>query len=248
VDAHFIPLFFYESVLSLIGIFVMLFLWRQFTAKGRLLIAGDVGLLYFVWYGIERSGLETLRGGWDWTFFGIPMAQLVGMGAAVAAIAAIVVRHAWVRRHPVAPVVAVDSGSTESGPIEVTEPTLATEITEPAPSTEPPVAGGASDSEPTEATVAGDAAEPTEPTEPTPAVETAPAVSEESVTPAVPEAAETPANRPSIAARLARLLGRRDGRVEKPVEASVAPEAPLPASAVEPSAEPTKDEPTAPAE
>jgi phosphatidylglycerol:prolipoprotein diacylglycerol transferase len=96
---HFIPLFFYESVLSLLGVFVMLFLWRRFTAKGRLLIAGDVGLLYFVWYGVERSVLETLRSGWNWTFFGLATAQLVGLSAAAAAIVAIVVRHWWVRQH-----------------------------------------------------------------------------------------------------------------------------------------------------
>jgi phosphatidylglycerol:prolipoprotein diacylglycerol transferase len=100
VDAHFIPLFFYESMLSLLGVFVMLYLWRRFTARGLILIAGDVGLLYFVWYGVERSLLETLRGGWNWTWFGIATAQLVGLGAAAAAIIAIAVRHWYVRRHP----------------------------------------------------------------------------------------------------------------------------------------------------
>src|SRR5450759_5179857 len=99
-DAHFIPLFFYESMLSLIGVGVMLFLWRRFTARGRLLIAGDVGLLYFVWYGVERSLLETLRSGWNWTFFGLATAQVVGLSAAAAAIVAILIRHWWVRRHP----------------------------------------------------------------------------------------------------------------------------------------------------
>jgi phosphatidylglycerol:prolipoprotein diacylglycerol transferase len=99
-NAHFIPLFFYESVLSLIGVFVMLFLWRRFTAHHRLLIAGDVGLLYFVWYGVERSILETFRSGWNWTFFGLATAQLVGLGAAAAAIVTILIRHWWVRRHP----------------------------------------------------------------------------------------------------------------------------------------------------
>ena len=99
---HFIPLFFYESMLSLVGVFVMLFLWRRFTARGRLLIAGDVGLLYFVWYGLERGLLEFLRGGWNWTFLGIPMAQLVGLGAAAGAIIVILLRHWYVRRHPAA--------------------------------------------------------------------------------------------------------------------------------------------------
>ena len=99
---HFIPLFFYESMLSLVGVLVMLFLWRRFTARGRLLIAGDVGLLYFVWYGLERGLLEFLRGGWNWTVFGIPTAQLVGLGAAAGAILAILLRHWYVRRHPAA--------------------------------------------------------------------------------------------------------------------------------------------------
>jgi phosphatidylglycerol:prolipoprotein diacylglycerol transferase len=101
VDAHFIPLFFYESMLSLLGMFTLIWLWNRFTARGRLLIAGDVGLLYFVWYGLERSLLETLRWGWDWTFFGIPMAQIVGVAAAAAATVAILIRHWWVRGHPI---------------------------------------------------------------------------------------------------------------------------------------------------
>ncbi len=99
---HFIPLFFYESMLSLLGVLVMLWLWNHFTARGRLLIAGDVGLLYFVWYGVERSLLELFRLGWDWTFFGVPMAQIVGLGAAAAAILAILIRHWYVRRRPIA--------------------------------------------------------------------------------------------------------------------------------------------------
>jgi phosphatidylglycerol:prolipoprotein diacylglycerol transferase len=151
-NAHFIPLFFYESVLSLIGIFVMLYLWRHFTARGRLLIAGDVGLLYFVWYGVERSVLETFRSayswqmgnllgtsiplpilkysagtGYDWTLFGLPMAQLVGIGAAVAAIVAILIRHWWVRRHPAA----ADGGATQVA-AEPTEPSESAESAEPA--------------------------------------------------------------------------------------------------------------------
>jgi len=99
-DAHFIPLFFYESMLSLIGVAVMLVLWQRFTARRRLLIAGDVGLLYFVWYGMERSLLETFRFGYNWTFFGVPTAQVVGVGAAAAGIVVIVIRHWWVRGHP----------------------------------------------------------------------------------------------------------------------------------------------------
>jgi phosphatidylglycerol:prolipoprotein diacylglycerol transferase len=120
-DAHFIPLFFYESMLSLVGVFVMLFLWNRFTARGRLLIAGDVGLLYFVWYGLERSALELLRSGWDWTIFGIPTAQIVGLGGVAAAIVAIAVRHWWVRRHPLA----ASGGEAPPAPMVQSEPTPA---------------------------------------------------------------------------------------------------------------------------
>ena len=115
---HFIPLFFYESMLSLLGVVVLLWLYNHFTARGRILIAGDVGLLYFVWYGLERSVLELFRNGYDWTFFGVPMAQIVGLAAAAAAIVAILVRHWYVRRHPLeaeggeAPAVAARSEPT----------------------------------------------------------------------------------------------------------------------------------------
>jgi phosphatidylglycerol:prolipoprotein diacylglycerol transferase len=119
-NAHFIPLFFYESMLSLLGVFVMIFLWRRFTARGRLLIAGDVGLLYFVWYGLERSLLETLRSGWNWTFFGLATAQVVGLGAAAAAIIAVFVRHWWVRKHPT-------PAEPASAAIETAPPLLAAE-------------------------------------------------------------------------------------------------------------------------
>jgi phosphatidylglycerol:prolipoprotein diacylglycerol transferase len=118
---HFAPLFLYESMLSLLGVFVMLWLWNRFTARGRLLIAGDVGLLYFVWYGLERSLLEFLRGGWNWTFFGVPMAQIVGLGGAAAAILAILIRHWYVRRHPIA----ATGDETPPAPTVEAEPTPA---------------------------------------------------------------------------------------------------------------------------
>jgi phosphatidylglycerol:prolipoprotein diacylglycerol transferase len=95
---HFHPLFLYESLLSLLGLFVLLWIWNHFTARGRYLIAGDVGLLYFVWYGLERSLLEGFRSGYNWTFFGIPMAQLVGLSIAAVALLTVAVRHWYVRR------------------------------------------------------------------------------------------------------------------------------------------------------
>ena len=112
-NAHFIPLFLYEGLLSLLGVAVLIFLWGRFTARGRLLIVGDVGLLYFVWYGVERSLLETFRSGWNWTFLGLATAQLVGLGAAAVAIAVIVVRHRMVPR---------DANPDEATPLPEAEP------------------------------------------------------------------------------------------------------------------------------
>ena len=184
-NAHFIPLFLYESVLSLIGILVLLFLWRRFTARRRLLIAGDVGLLYFVWYGVERSILETFRSGWNWTFFGLATAQLVGLGAAAAAILAILVRHWWVRRHPEI-VAATD---------------IAAEPTGAAAEAAPPSAGPAEPPEPAEASEAAKPAKPATPAKPakpaTPAKPAKPAKSadlaEASPPPADPAEAAKPA-------------------------------------------------------
>jgi len=65
--------------------------------------------------------------GYDWTLFGLPMAQLVGIGAAVAAIVAILIRHWWVRRHPAA----ADGGATQVA-AEPTEPSESAESAEPA--------------------------------------------------------------------------------------------------------------------
>jgi hypothetical protein len=199
---HFIPLFFYESLLSLIGVFALIFLWRRFTAKGRLLIVGDVGLLYFVWYGIERSVLETFRGGWNWTLhlleihvgplgfggFDLAMAQIIGISAAIASVVAILIRHRWVRSHPIATVPEAAEGGAEvvepTGSAEPSEPTEAAESTESAEPTAPsaPVQPGllgrlkalmpksaARPAEPTESSQPAesvDQAEPAEPTEP----------------------------------------------------------------------------------
>lgn len=91
--AHFQPMFLYEGLLSLLGLAVMLWLWSRFTSRGRVLLVGDIGLLYFAWYGLERALLEFLRIGYNWTFFGVPMAQIVGAGAALAAAVVIVLRH-----------------------------------------------------------------------------------------------------------------------------------------------------------
>ena len=72
---RFHPLFLYESVSGVIGAAVLI--WLGFRAR-RWLRPGDLGLLFFIWYGIVRFGVETLRQD-NWTFFGVPMAQIVSL-------------------------------------------------------------------------------------------------------------------------------------------------------------------------
>jgi phosphatidylglycerol:prolipoprotein diacylglycerol transferase len=74
-ETHFHPLFLYESILSAIGVAVILYVGRRFATR---LIVGDILLLYFIWYGAERFWLEFLRDG-NWKVGAIPAAQIVGI-------------------------------------------------------------------------------------------------------------------------------------------------------------------------
>jgi phosphatidylglycerol:prolipoprotein diacylglycerol transferase len=85
---HFQPLFLYESLSGLLGLLALLFLARRF---GRRLRTGDLLAVFFIWYGVVRFGLETLRAD-SWTFFGVPMAQIFSTIFILLGIAIIVVR------------------------------------------------------------------------------------------------------------------------------------------------------------
>ena len=90
VDAtRFHPLFAYEALLNLLGMVVLLLVIRRF---GQRLFAGDVALLYIMWYGAVRSGLETFRTE-NWLIAGVPTAIWLGMIAFVLSAAWIVIRH-----------------------------------------------------------------------------------------------------------------------------------------------------------
>jgi len=84
------PLFFYESSLDLIGALVALWLSRRVADRLR---DGDLFSFWFIWYGGVRSVLETFRLGYDWTFFGVPTAILVGVAAMVMGALTIYWRH-----------------------------------------------------------------------------------------------------------------------------------------------------------
>jgi len=89
-STRFHPLFAYESVLNLIGVAVLLWVGRRYA---RRLYDGDIALMYFIWYGSVRAVLETMRTG-NWAVGGVPVAVILGVGAAVTGAIAIIVRHA----------------------------------------------------------------------------------------------------------------------------------------------------------
>ena len=88
VDAHFVPLFLYESLSGLVGAVVLLMLARRV----RGLRPGDIVLLFFAWYGTTRFVLEPLRTN-NWTLDGIPTASIISAGLVVGALLLLAWRH-----------------------------------------------------------------------------------------------------------------------------------------------------------
>jgi phosphatidylglycerol---prolipoprotein diacylglyceryl transferase len=86
---HFHPLFLYESLSGLIGLLVLV--WIGYHMRRRLR-PGDILLVFFIWYGVVRFSLETMRHD-NWTFFGIPTAQVVSLGFIVPAVLILLWRH-----------------------------------------------------------------------------------------------------------------------------------------------------------
>ena len=86
---HFHPLFLYESVSGIVGALVLLWLARRPRSR---LVPGDLLLIFFLWYGLTRFALEGLRTG-NWTFFGIPTAQIVTLGFIVFGLVGLLYRH-----------------------------------------------------------------------------------------------------------------------------------------------------------
>ena len=86
---RFHPLFLYESLSGLVGAIVLI--WLGFRLRSWLR-PGDLALVFFIWYGVVRFGLETLRSD-NWTFFGVPTAQLVSILFAGTALIVLIYRH-----------------------------------------------------------------------------------------------------------------------------------------------------------
>jgi phosphatidylglycerol:prolipoprotein diacylglycerol transferase len=86
---RFHPLFLYESISGLLGALVLIWIGGRFREWLR---PGDILLLFFIWYGVVRFALETFRHD-NWTFFGIPTAQVVSLLFIVASLAILILRH-----------------------------------------------------------------------------------------------------------------------------------------------------------
>ena len=85
---RFHPLFLYESVSGILGMLVLIYLGER---AFRWLRSGDLLFLFFIWYGAVRFGLETLRLN-NWTFFGVPTAQLVSLAFILVGVTGLIVR------------------------------------------------------------------------------------------------------------------------------------------------------------
>jgi hypothetical protein len=92
--ARFHPLFLYESISGILG--AAFLIWLGFTARSRLR-PGDLFLVFLIWYGTTRLVLETMRVE-NWTFFGVPVAQIFSLGAVLIGVAGLLYRHR--RGHP----------------------------------------------------------------------------------------------------------------------------------------------------
>ena len=86
---HFHPLFLYESVSGLVGALVLVWLARRRTSR---LVPGDLLLIFFTWYGLTRFALEGFRTD-NWTFFGIPTAQIVTLAFILVGLVGLWYRH-----------------------------------------------------------------------------------------------------------------------------------------------------------
>jgi hypothetical protein len=83
------PLFLYESISGVLGLVALVWIGFHFRKRLR---PGDLLLLFFVWYGIVRFLLETFRVD-NWTFFGVPVAQIVSILIVVPAVLILLWRH-----------------------------------------------------------------------------------------------------------------------------------------------------------
>lgn len=102
-DAGFQPLFLYESSLTFIGGVIALLLLVRFGGR---LKDGDLMAFWLIWYGLVRAYLETFRLRYDFTFFDLPVAIILGLSATVVGVAIL----AWNHRERPRPAASADAG------------------------------------------------------------------------------------------------------------------------------------------
>ncbi len=66
-------------------------IWLGFRFRKRLR-PGDLLLVFFIWYGTTRLLLETLRVD-NWTFFGVPVAQIISVTVILIGVGGLLYRH-----------------------------------------------------------------------------------------------------------------------------------------------------------
>jgi prolipoprotein diacylglyceryl transferase len=87
------PLFLYEIIWNIIGIFVLLWIERRFRLRWGKLFA-----VYLIWYGLGRSYLESIRiDPSEYSFLGIPFNVWAAFAAVVLGVVIFIVQ---TRRHP----------------------------------------------------------------------------------------------------------------------------------------------------
>ena len=86
---RFHPLFLYESISGIVGAAILI--WLGFRVRERLR-PGDLFLIFLVWYGVTRFILENLRED-NWTFFGVPVAQIISLAVIVIGVGGLIYRH-----------------------------------------------------------------------------------------------------------------------------------------------------------
>ncbi|HEY7937708.1 MAG TPA: prolipoprotein diacylglyceryl transferase [Candidatus Limnocylindrales bacterium] len=86
---HFQPMFLYESISGLLGMLALIWLARRFATRLR---PGDLLLVFFIWYGTVRFAVESLKAD-NWTFFGVPVAQIIAAITVAGAAIILVARH-----------------------------------------------------------------------------------------------------------------------------------------------------------
>src|SRR5688572_14819457 len=86
---RFHPLFLYESISGLLGAAFLVFLEYRLRSW---LLPGDLLLTFFICYGVTRFALESLRTD-NWSFFGVPTAQVVSLAFIAIGVVGLVLRH-----------------------------------------------------------------------------------------------------------------------------------------------------------